>query len=143
MAQLSIHTELDNTQFVPGERLNGRVSWQGITGIGKAELRLFYYTSGKGTRDATVVDQREWTSPQETAQEGFSFELPEGPYSFSGTLISLIWALELVLAPGGKMERLEFTLSPTGQELDLNRYPVPPDLSKKGGLKRFVEKGRT
>ena len=39
----------------PGEVLKGRVGWQSDTPITSAELRLFYYTKGKGTRDVDVV----------------------------------------------------------------------------------------
>ncbi len=37
---------------------------------------------------------------------------PRSPYSFSGKLISLIWALELVALPGREAARTEITLAP-------------------------------
>ena len=44
-------------------------------------------------------------------------EEPEAPHSFSGALISLIWAVELLVEPGGLSERIEITVSPTGEEI--------------------------
>ncbi|NNE93599.1 MAG: hypothetical protein HKN23_18275, partial [Verrucomicrobiales bacterium] len=57
--QLSIHTELDNRNYVPGEQVRGHVEWSGgdpSEPAGSAELRLFFYTRGKGTRDVELVD---------------------------------------------------------------------------------------
>ncbi len=139
MTKAAIQTELDNLHFVPGELLRGRVGWQSDTPVTSAELRLFYYTKGKGTRDVDVVDTCEWVSPPQAGQEQFSFQLPKGPYSFSGELVSLLWALELVLEPGGHTERLEFVLSPTAEEINLLKYPVPPELAKLGPVKKWLE----
>lgn len=128
-----ITTELNNLNFAPGDELRGTVHWDGNPPAGTAELRLFYYTMGRGTRDAVVVDQTAVTGDQ-----AFAFHLPEGPYSFSGELVSLIWALELV-SGNGQPTRLEFVLSPTGQEVQLHRYPVPPELEDKKSLKRKMD----
>lgn len=45
--------------------------------------------------------------------------LPADPYSFSGTLISLVWALEVVAEPGGAAGRIDVVVSPTGNEIRL------------------------
>jgi hypothetical protein len=50
-------------------------------------------------------------------RRSFSLQLPEGPYSFSGKLISLAWALELVAEPGSRASRIEITVSPTRREI--------------------------
>jgi len=55
--------------------------------------------------------------PQTTDQRTFRFALPEGPYSFSGKLISIIWAIELILEPGPSVERREIVMSPSGREV--------------------------
>ena len=119
-AQLEISTELDNLAFVPGDRVRGRVSWTSDEPEPpeSVDLRLFYYTAGKGTRDVEIVDRHRFERPGLSGEQEFSFQLPEGPYSFSGKLVSLIWALELQL-DDGPSERLEITLSPTGEEIDL------------------------
>jgi hypothetical protein len=84
-----------------------------------AEVRLFWYTEGKGTRDLEVVATQELDAPNQNDERPFRFAAPEAPYSFSGKLISLIWALELVTEPGGQAERLQVAVSPTGEEIML------------------------
>jgi hypothetical protein len=54
----------------------------------------------------------------------FQIVLPDGPYSFSGKLISLVWCLELVVEPGSLCERKEIVISGSGTEVDLT-LPVP------------------
>ena len=142
MAELHIHTELDNLSFVPGERLRGHVEWTGLPPSerpdkDKAELRLFHYTSGKGTRDIDIIDKIDFDSPATSARQEFEFRLPDGPPSFSGKLISLIWALELIIEIDGEefTEHLEFQLTPTGAEIDLYAYADQNAETHLGGKK--------
>jgi hypothetical protein len=44
---------------------------------------------------------------------------PKGPYAFSGKLITLAWAIELVVLPGGETERLDLLIGPAPVEVDL------------------------
>jgi hypothetical protein len=53
----------------------------------------------------------------------FRFRLPESPYSFSGKLISLTWALELVAEPSKELARQEITLAPGGEAVRLESLP--------------------
>ena len=62
--------------------------------------------------------------------QDFSFDLPPGPYTFSGKLIAMVWALELVLHPSGFTDRVEFIYSPDWREIELCRYPIPDDLKE-------------
>ncbi len=84
-----------------------------------AELRLFWYTSGKGTQDVGVVNTMTFAAPRTDDHRDFTLPLPREPYSFSGTLISLIWAIELIVEPGEHVERREIVLSATGEEVVL------------------------
>jgi hypothetical protein len=99
----------------PGAPFSGRVSWRVADQPSAAELRLFWYTSGQGTQDIGVVETVAFASPRQEDERDFTFQLPREPYSFRGTAISLTWALELLVEPGGHVERLEFSLSSTGQ----------------------------
>ncbi len=105
--------------FAPGEEISGEAAWQFIEPIEVIELRLFWYTAGKGTTDVQVVEVQRFESPGAHQRRAFRFKLPEGPCSFSGKLISLSWALELVALPSGQSQRLEFALSPCGREINL------------------------
>jgi hypothetical protein len=105
--------------YKPGETINGRVSWQVDEPPQSAELRLFWYTSGKGTQDVENVGSVAFQTPQMNDDRTFSVTLPREPYSFSGKLISLVWALELIVEPGSNVERQEFVMSASGVEVVL------------------------
>lgn len=105
MSDLLIRIDGERSSFKPGESVEGVV--EGAAGL---ELRLFWYTEGKGTQDLEVV------ATQHLGPEGrFRLVLPDSPYSFSGKLISLIWALEVV--GGAVCPRAEILVSPDGGEI--------------------------
>ena len=119
MDKMSIYFRGDKTAFVPGETMHGAIQWSLDTSPRALELSLFWYTAGKGTRDVGVVETLTIDRPGSCGSKDFAFTLPVGPYSFSGKLISLIWALELTCSEGDEMARQEITVSPTGQEIVL------------------------
>ena len=121
MSELHVELAGGRTAMTAGAPLSGRVSWRVGEQPSSAELRLFWYTSGKGTQDVGVVDTTSFAAPRQQDQRDFTLPLPREPYSFSGTLISLVWAIELIVEPGGHVERQEFVLSATGQEVVLSR----------------------
>lgn len=104
--------------FLPGETIEGRVFWSLDERPESLEVRLFWYTEGKGTQDVEITDTVRFGGPGKHEERSFSLKLPEEPYSFSGKLISLKWALELV-APGGKTDRRDIIMSPAGKEIEL------------------------
>ena len=119
MSALIIEVQGGKTAFAPGEELRGRVAWEFEKPEKWLEIRLFRFTRGKGTKDVEAIDKLRFDEEvPPSGEENFRFTLPGGPYSFSGKLISLVWALELVSKRNGS-ERLEFTLSPTGEEIDI------------------------
>ena len=120
MSELEIRTRDDRTAFLPGEELTGYVSWMLDKPPGRVELRLFWRTEGKGTKDVNVVDKIAFDNPRQQERRDFRFQLPDGPYSFSGQLVSLVWALELVPGTGWGTERLEIIISPTKSEIALS-----------------------
>lgn len=109
----------------PGEELRGEATWHLAAAPESLSLRLFWYTQGKGTQDVEVAETLEIEPSAEGSRE-FRFLLPEGPYSFSGTLISLVWAVELVAEPGGEAARAEIVVSPTGREIRIGAPDSPP-----------------
>jgi hypothetical protein len=116
MTELHLDLADDRRAFKPGESVEGRVSWN-VDGATSAEVRLFWYTRGKGTEDVGLVDTVAFPNPQATDQRTFRFTLPEAPYSFSGKLISILWAIELIVEPGSSVERREIVVSPSGREV--------------------------
>ena len=119
MDKLDIILHGDRTTFAPRETVRGRLEWALDTNPRYLELSLFWYTSGKGTRDVGVIGTAKFDDPGVHGSKDFSFALPDGPYSFSGKLISLIWAIELTCSPGSETVRREITVSPTGREIVL------------------------
>ena len=118
MSTLRIDLNGGDRGYKAGETISGRVTWQVDEAPESAEVRLFWYTSGKGTQDVETVGSVILQTPQMNDDRTFSFTLPRQPYSFSGKLISLVWALELIVEPGS-VERKEFVMSATGVEVVL------------------------
>jgi len=102
--------------FKPGDPVAGRVSWN-VDAAKSGEVRLFWYTRGKGTDDVGLVETIVFADPQTIDQRAFRFTLPAAPYSFSGTLMSIVWAIEAIVEPGALVERREFVVSPSGREV--------------------------
>jgi len=118
---MSVSLAIDNGEilFRPKSKLTGTAGWQLDHEVRAVEVRLIWFTQGKGTQDVEIVDRRRWETPVLMGSEKFEFALPEGPHSFSGTLISLTWALEVVIEKGKESQRVEFFLSPFDAEIDL------------------------
>ena len=122
---IQVETRDGITSFRPGDDVSGRASWQLDRQPDEVVARLFWYTQGKGTQDIVVVQEETFPAPGAQDQRKFSFRLPEGPFSFSGSLISLIWAVEVVAMPGEESGRVEFTVSPTGDEIRILPVEAP------------------
>jgi hypothetical protein len=121
LSWLRLKTEGAKTAFQPGETLAGTADWKldaPAQPDDVVELRLLWFTSGRGTPDAGLVETAPFEAPAEEDRRDFRFRLPEGPYSFVGKLITLEWALEAVIA-GNVLGRLEITVSPTGEPVRL------------------------
>lgn len=91
-----IGVTLSRTSCRPGERLEGKAGWQLEAAPKKAKITLFWKTSGKGTPDTGIVEERKIESPQAAQLVDFAFDLPLSPYGFEGTLITLKWGVEVV-----------------------------------------------
>ena len=118
--KLQIGLRENRTAFAPRDEITGAVLWELDAAPRSAELRLLWFTRGKGTDDVGVVETLPFNDPQAGDTRSFSLRAPDSPYSFSSKLISVIWALELVLEPGDHCERVELTIGPGAREV------VPP-----------------
>jgi hypothetical protein len=122
MEWIQVETRDGATAFVPGETVEGTASWQLEKAAQSVELRLFWYTQGKGDQDVGVVATVPFPEPALQDRRSFRIPLPAGPYSFSGKLISLLWALEVVAEPGSRAGRLEIIVSPSRREIQLQPH---------------------
>jgi len=117
MDELRIELEDGRSRFAPGDRIRGIARWRLEEQPEELEIRLFWYTEGKGERDVLVVERVPLGARSREGSEAFAFTAPPAPFSFSGKLISLIWAVELVTLPDGDAGRREITLSRSGEEI--------------------------
>lgn len=117
MPGLTLQLDRDDASYVPGEPITGSVAWdldqapEGIT------VRLLWHTSGKGSRDMGVVGEQTWELVSSGGQEPFSFPGIDGPYSFSGRLITVSWVVEAVTQGTDLHTEVPFSLSPSGEEV--------------------------
>jgi len=104
---------------VPGEGIAGVVGWDLPRPPKSAIVRLFWYTEGRGDQDVTIIEEIELPHADAAYAQPFQFRMPAAPYSFAGALISLKWAIELILDKGGDVQRIELILSPWTEMLTL------------------------
>jgi len=110
-SDLHLETTDNRTDFAPGDEVTGIASWALDEAPGRVELRLFWTTRGKGTTDTMISDTISFAQPGTRDAKPFTLTLPPGPHSYSGTLVSVVWAIELVVLPGQEVQRLELTSS--------------------------------
>lgn len=119
MDSLSLSIKADREIFAPGEEIEGQADWQLASPPERIYLRLFWFTRGKGTEDVAVVSESVFDHPGVTGTRTFKIPVPMSPYSFSGRLVSLIWALELTVKGADPTVTKEIVISPYGHEIDL------------------------
>lgn len=117
---IEIRIRDDRRAFRPGETVTGEATWALDRPPQSVELRLFWFTRGRGTGDVDIVKIVNFESPHQHDSRRFEVLLPESPHSFSGKLISLTWAIEVVAKPGETAARNEFVVSPSLAEIVLH-----------------------
>lgn len=120
MSILRIKTDRSESWFKPGSSLDGEGSWHLDADAEAVEIRLFWFTQGKGTQDVVVVDREVIDRPEPSGHRRFRFDVPNGPYCFSGRLITVKWALELVVLPGDETERVDLLVGPRPIEISVS-----------------------
>ncbi|HWI59581.1 MAG TPA: hypothetical protein VNZ22_20300 [Bacillota bacterium] len=131
MSALQLELSENRTAYEPGEELVGTAHWKLEEPPRAVELRLFWFTRGKGTEDAGVIETRRFDRPSREETHSFRLRLPQEPYSFSGKLISLVWALELVAEPSKAVTRLEIIMAPGQREVRLDSLPEAENQKKR------------
>jgi hypothetical protein len=118
---LEIRIDEERASFAPGETVRGSVSWTLAEAPDAVELRLLWYTEGRGDQDVGVARSLRIEAPASVGSSAFELETPAGPYSCSGRLLSIRWALEAVASPGKYTVRSELVVAPDGREVELTR----------------------
>ncbi len=120
MTSITLHRK----DLRPFETVSGRVTWQLESIPHDLELRLFWYTRGRGMTDSEPVAKLK-LDPAAAGARDFDFELPAGPWSVNGTLVAIVWGIELVDGENGGLGWEEFTVSPDRRERTLPRVETP------------------
>jgi len=121
---------LDKTSYVPRETISGTATWESLPEkTNKLSVRLIWYTQGKGDRDVellTSLDIEIGPDSQSGGQQKFDFEAPRRPQSFSGKLIELTWAVELIAYPSRDSVLETVVIGPQGKTTVLSKSFVKP-----------------
>lgn len=126
----------DGNAFRPGDTLDVSFEWALESAPETVQARLIWFTRGIGTQDVGLVESQPAT-PTARGDQRFRFRLPPGPYSFSGRLISLVWAVELIA--DDLAERWEFVMAPDAREVVLPQK-IPMDDLKSRMLRARADK---
>lgn len=118
-----IELRLQKEEFEPGELVEGSVSWSVPDDVAEIEVRLFWYTEGKGTQDIGVAAAHSCSS-RRGGEDRFSLRLPASPWSISGRLLSVRWAVEAVIDSGRDHVRKEIVVGPNAREVRLPEADV-------------------
>jgi hypothetical protein len=110
--KLAISLDDGRSTFAPGEAIGGTARWDDERTPEWVELRLLWYTEGKGDRDIAVVERVRWQPSAPGGSERFSLIAPDFPLSYSGTLVSVRWALELAASVDAWVPRGELVITP-------------------------------
>ena len=125
MSNFEISIESTNGVFQAGEAIRGSLSVSSLPPKTESiEIRLLWFTRGKGDRDLQVVATQTETRFQVGQSIPFEFMAPKYPHSFSLKLVSLIWTIEAIAFPGRIAANKEIVISPTGKTLQMKQFEV-------------------
>lgn len=97
-----ISLSLEERAFLPGDTINGNVSWEPKKNKGPQfiAVKLLWYTEGKGSKDDAIVAQEKIERPAMSGSQSFSLKLPDFPWSYEGKILSLKWCVEAASEKG-------------------------------------------
>ena len=101
--KLNLKLNKNSNEYVAGEVIRGTAAWEALPEkTNKLSVRLIWYTQGRGDRDVELLESLDFeitSGMHRTGEQNFDFVAPARPYSFSGKLIELTWAVELIVYP--------------------------------------------
>ena len=110
----------EEPKFQPGEKITGKVEWLELPEESESlEVRLIWFTVGKGDQDAQFVDAVEIAAVESSGQTNFAFSAPHRPNSFSGDLVAVQWAVEVIVFPQRDAEQTTLSIIPPNGEIVL------------------------
>jgi len=104
--------------YRPGDTLQAEASWELDAEPRAVTLRLFWYTQGKGTTDTVIAVEEPYVGPMASGKWSTSLTIPpDAVSSYTGRLLSITWAVEVVAEKKLGFARREIVVSPTGQAI--------------------------
>jgi hypothetical protein len=84
MNQIEVRIKDGKNQFQPLDWIEGHVSWNLKSPPRNIEIRLLWFTEGKGTTDLSILESITLGADSNRASGDvpFRFQLPSAPYSF-------------------------------------------------------------
>ena len=120
---------IERRDLRPHETVTGRVAWDFEKEPRNLELRLCWFTRGRGTEEARTVEVLPLGDTLR-GERAFSFRLPAEPWSVNGTLVQIMWALEVVAKKTGSLGVEEFVVAPQRSEITLHEIESARTVSK-------------
>lgn len=106
-----ISISVERKDLRPFEMVSGHVEWRLGEVPEDLELRLCWFTRGRGTEESKTVAELVLGDTAGGVRE-FSFEVPGEPWSVDGPLVAITWALEVVAKKQGGLALEELVVSP-------------------------------
>ncbi|NDJ54778.1 MAG: hypothetical protein GYB68_17045 [Chloroflexi bacterium] len=102
--KIDIQVSVSESKFKPGDTVSASVSLYANEDVNAKDttVELIWYTEGKGDRDEGIIESMvihsgDWSSGQ-SLSETVGFTLPEGPWSYRGHFITILWAIRVTVA---------------------------------------------
>lgn len=106
--------------YLPGEDISGQIAWKDLpVDCERLEIRLIWYTQGKGDQDFGIADSSVISKPAVQGSASYGFTAPHRPYTMQGKLLQLCWAVEVVSFPSHQTQKQELTISPNRAAIQL------------------------
>ena len=107
--------------YAPGESIEVDCKWQCDKAISEVRLSLLWFTEGKGTQDITAVEKVN-VGLSKSGGASHSFVAPKFPYSYHGTLLSIVWAVELTIPETAEFTRRELIIAPDSRAVGKSSF---------------------
>lgn len=117
---MSTTITIERRDLRPHDTVTGRVAWQLEKEPRDLELRLCWFTSGRGTEESRTIEALRLGDGLR-GEKAFSFRLPAEPWSINGTLVRIAWALEVVAKKTGSLAVEELVVAPQRREIGLRQ----------------------
>ena len=137
MDKISIELKDGKTSYNPGEKIRGKLEWELAQEVPEITINIFWYTEGIGEQDSELAKTEVIKAPLQNDRQNFEIDLPMAPYSYSGQITALKWAIEATAMKDKVKDVKEFSMTPGNREVILPE--VKEDFSK---AQKFFERLR-